>query len=68
MLTAVAIGSEPTDLRNVKNTISILHDYLNNNDNNTGLNLDDVMNLLDWYKGIHSILTDFSVFVTSVNS
>lgn len=68
MTTAVAIGSEPTDLRNVKNTINILSDYLTNNNNNTTLTYDDVENLLDWYKGIHSVLTDFSVFVTSVNT
>lgn len=68
MTTAVAIGSEPTDLRNVKNTINILSDYLNINHNNTTLTYDDVENLLDWYKGIHSVLTDFSVFVTSVNT
>jgi hypothetical protein len=67
MTTALVIGSEPTDLRNVKNTISILTDYLNldNEKNTTTLSYNDIENLLDWYKGIHSVLTDFSLFLNS---
>jgi len=67
MSTALVIGSEPTDLRNIKNTINILTDCLQNN-TKTQLSYDNLENLLDWYKGIYGLLSDFSVFVNQVET
>jgi len=67
MSTALIIGSEPTDLKNIKNTINILTDCLQNN-TTTQLSYNNLENLLDWYKGIYGLLSDFSVFVNQVDT
>jgi len=61
MSISIAIGSEPTDLRNIENTIDILTQCLNA-DKITNLSSDSLENLLDWYNGIYNILTDLSFF------
>ena len=69
MTTALVIGSEPNDIKNIKDTIDLLTDCYATG-KSTSLSYDNLESLLDWYKGIYGLLSDFSSFVhqTEINS
>jgi len=65
MSISIAIGSDVNDIRNIQNTINLLQYIADGScsfETLKEISLEDIDNLIDWYSGIYSILTDVAVF------